>query len=117
MSTIMPIRRAVLATMGAAAMLAPASALAQAVEPSAADPKIAAAVEALRTAMVTGDGRALRSLVADSLTYGHSDGRLQDKADLSRASPTRTLSRASIYRSRQLPRTAMSHGCGMCSTP
>ena len=80
MSTIMPIRRTVLATIGAAAVLASASAPAHAVEPSA-DTKIAAAVEALRAAMVAGDGRALTSLVTDSLTYGHSDGRVQDKTD------------------------------------
>jgi ketosteroid isomerase-like protein len=41
---------------------------------------LGAAVEALRAAMVSGDGHALTALVTDSLTYGHSNGRLEDKA-------------------------------------
>lgn len=56
-----------------AAPLAPARAQDQAAA-------VASAVEALRKAMLAGDGAALKSLTADQLTYGHSNGRLEDKA-------------------------------------
>ena len=42
---------------------------------------VAAAVERLREAMLAGDGAALRTLVEDDLTYGHSSGSLQDRDD------------------------------------
>ncbi|PWC56154.1 nuclear transport factor 2 family protein [Azospirillum sp. TSO22-1] len=38
------------------------------------------AVEALRVAMLAGDGPALKALTMEPLTYGHSNGRLEDKA-------------------------------------
>ena len=41
---------------------------------------VAAAVEALRKAMVSGDRTALQQLAADELTYGHSSNRLENKA-------------------------------------
>ena len=41
---------------------------------------VAAAVEALRKAMIAGDKPALDRLVADELSYGHSSGRLENKA-------------------------------------
>jgi hypothetical protein len=42
---------------------------------------IAAAVEALRKAMVAGDRAALQQLAAEELTYGHSSNRLENKAE------------------------------------
>jgi hypothetical protein len=42
---------------------------------------VAAAVEALRKAMVAGDRAALQQLAADELTYGHSSNRLENKAE------------------------------------
>jgi ketosteroid isomerase-like protein len=69
-------RRVALGAIGAAALAAAVAIPARAAEPES----IATAVEALRVAMVAGDGKALTALVADGLTYGHSNGRLQDKA-------------------------------------
>ena len=42
---------------------------------------VTAAVEALRKAMIAGDKSALDKLVADELSYGHSSGRLETKAE------------------------------------
>lgn len=42
---------------------------------------VAAAVEALRKAMVSGDRAALQQVAADELTYGHSSGRLENKSE------------------------------------
>jgi ketosteroid isomerase-like protein len=42
---------------------------------------VAAAVEALRKAMVAGDRAALQQVAADELTYGHSSNRLENKAE------------------------------------
>jgi hypothetical protein len=42
---------------------------------------VSAAVEALRKAMIAGDRTALQQLAADELTYGHSSGRLENKAE------------------------------------
>lgn len=42
--------------------------------------EVAKAVEALRVAMLAGDGQALRALTMDQLTYGHSNSRLEDRA-------------------------------------
>lgn len=41
---------------------------------------VAAAVETLRKAMVDGDKAALEKIAATELTYGHSSGKLEDKA-------------------------------------
>ncbi|MBK1838538.1 nuclear transport factor 2 family protein [Azospirillum sp. YIM B02556] len=38
------------------------------------------AVNALRDAMLAGDGATLRAMTMDQLTYGHSNSRLEDKA-------------------------------------
>jgi ketosteroid isomerase-like protein len=75
MSTFESTRRVVLTALVAATLAAAIPGPALATDP---DP-VAAAVEALRAAMVSGDGRALAALVADSLTYGHSNGRLENK--------------------------------------
>ena len=42
---------------------------------------VATAVEALRAAMVSGDEKALNALTDDHLTYGHSHGKIQNKAE------------------------------------
>lgn len=42
---------------------------------------VSAAVEALRKAMVAGDKAALEKLAMAELSYGHSSGRLEDKAE------------------------------------
>ena len=42
---------------------------------------VTAAVESLRKAMIAGDRSALDKLSADELTYGHSSGRLETKAE------------------------------------
>jgi ketosteroid isomerase-like protein len=41
---------------------------------------VTAAAEKLRTAMLAGDGAALSGLVHEGLSYGHSNGRTEDKA-------------------------------------
>lgn len=52
------------------------------------------AVEALRQATAAGDGAALRRLFADEVSFGHSDGRVDRKADL-----LRTLDGQAAFRS------------------
>lgn len=42
--------------------------------------EVAAAVEKLKTAMVDGDKQALTNVAANELTYGHSSGKIEDKA-------------------------------------
>jgi ketosteroid isomerase-like protein len=42
--------------------------------------QVAAAVEALRTAMVSGNRSQLEAIAASHLTYGHSSGLIEDKA-------------------------------------
>ena len=42
---------------------------------------VSAAVEALRKAMIAGDRAALERLSLPALSYGHSSGRLEDKAE------------------------------------
>lgn len=43
---------------------------------------VAAAVEALRQATVEGDGRVLCQILLDEVSFGHSNGRVEGKADL-----------------------------------
>jgi ketosteroid isomerase-like protein len=47
---------------------------------SAADTAVGQAVEALRKALLAADKGQLEKLTAPQLSYGHSDGRVQDKA-------------------------------------
>jgi ketosteroid isomerase-like protein len=47
---------------------------------SAAEIKVLAAVEKMRLAMISGERSALESIAATDLSYGHSSGKLQDKA-------------------------------------
>ena len=73
----MTITRRYLATIAAAAALLPGlPARAQANEEAA----VNAAVEALRQAMVSADKAKLEALVADQLSYGHSSGVVETKA-------------------------------------
>ena len=44
------------------------------------DKEVAARVEALRLAMISGDKASLENLTADDLSYGHSSGKIEDKA-------------------------------------
>jgi len=44
-----------------------------------AEKEVATAVEALRIAMIDGNKAALENIVADSLSYGHSNGNVQNK--------------------------------------
>ncbi len=47
---------------------------------SKAEKAVAAAVENLRLAMISGDRAALSNITAEALSYGHSSGLLEDKA-------------------------------------
>ena len=74
----MPVTRrglAAAASCGAALAAGPA-AMAQSGDEAA----VAQAVERLRTAMLAADRGQLDALIAPQLSYGHSDGRLEDKA-------------------------------------
>ncbi|MFC6997456.1 nuclear transport factor 2 family protein [Rufibacter roseus] len=42
--------------------------------------QVAAAVEQLKQALISGDRQALESIVAEGLSYGHSSGKVEDKA-------------------------------------
>jgi ketosteroid isomerase-like protein len=68
---------AAVAVIGAG-MAAPA--FAQAAQ-SGEDAAVTKAVESLRVAMVAGDEKALNAMVEEHLTYGHSHGMLQNKAE------------------------------------
>ena len=47
---------------------------------SAAEKEVSAAVEKLRLAMISGERTALENIAATDLSYGHSSGKLEDKA-------------------------------------
>jgi ketosteroid isomerase-like protein len=47
---------------------------------SATEKEVAAAVETLRKGMVDGDRTALEKIAADALSYGHSSGKIENKA-------------------------------------
>jgi hypothetical protein len=82
-----------MAALGAAALLlAPGLAQAQAGEQA----QVAAAVEALNKAMIAVDRPKLEALTSPALSYGHSAGRIEDKAQFiayleSRASAFRKI--------------------------
>jgi len=61
------------------------AAAAIAAEPSSDDRTLLAADAARAQAMVAGDAVALERLLADDLSYGHSDGRVQGKQELLQA--------------------------------
>ena len=56
---------------------------------------LAEAVESLRKAMLDADKSKLEALVSDQLSYGHSSGKLQDKADFIDV----IVKKATIYKS------------------
>ncbi|WP_431855700.1 nuclear transport factor 2 family protein [Azospirillum sp.] len=77
---LIPARRRILAAAALAlavpVVVAPlASAIAQEGQSD-----VVKAVEALRVAMLAGNGAGLKALTMEQLTYGHSNGRLEDKA-------------------------------------
>jgi len=72
----MTLSRRRLALAGAAAALVPGLALAQAGEQA----KVAQAVAALTKAMIDVDRAQLQALTHDALSYGHSAGRIETKA-------------------------------------
>lgn len=47
---------------------------------TSAENKVLAAVEKMRLALISGDRDALESIAANDLSYGHSSGKVQDKA-------------------------------------
>lgn len=55
---------------------------------------VAAAVEALRAAMIAGDGKALAALTWDQLVYVHSNGRTEDKTAYVKSLDGRTAFKA-----------------------
>ena len=69
-------RRHLALAAGGLALLAAAPATAQSSDQAA----VAQAVEALREAMVSADRAKLEAIAADALSYGHSSGRVEDKA-------------------------------------
>ncbi|MSO77788.1 MAG: nuclear transport factor 2 family protein [Alphaproteobacteria bacterium] len=62
---------------------------------SADEAAVAKAVDALNKAMLAADKAALEALVADKVSYGHSSGRLETKAELVQA----FVSKKSVYKS------------------
>jgi ketosteroid isomerase-like protein len=77
--------RAALAVIGAILIASTLVSPLQAAETSGAATAVATAVEALRAAMVSGDEKALNALTDDHLTYGHSHGKIQNKAEFVKA--------------------------------
>lgn len=73
-------RRTALASLGVGALTTGVAATASANPAPTAS--LAAAVEALRVAMLAGDGKALRHLIHDRIDYMHSSGGTQTKANL-----------------------------------
>lgn len=73
-------RRSIMAALGAGAIVASVGTVASAASPAEDKASLEKAVEAMRAAMVSGDGKILDSVLHDHLTYSHSDGRLQTKA-------------------------------------
>ena len=69
-------RRHLALAAGGLALLAAAPATAQSSDQAA----VTQAVEALREAMVSADRAKLEAIAADQLSYGHSSGRVEDKA-------------------------------------
>jgi len=75
-------RRTMLTAMSAFAVMPVLSSPLQAAEASGDATGVAKAVETLRAAMVAGDGKVLTALLHDRLTYSHSDGHQQTKAQV-----------------------------------
>jgi ketosteroid isomerase-like protein len=82
-----------------AALLAPAASMFVAIPPvlaqSADEAAVVKAVEALNKAMLAADKAGLEALVADKLSYGHSSGRIETKAEFIDV----FVSKKSVYKS------------------
>jgi hypothetical protein len=74
-------RRTALAALGASG-LAPLASVAAASAISSEQSSLESAVEALRVAMLVGDGKALDVLLHDDLSYMHSSGHVQTKQNV-----------------------------------
>jgi ketosteroid isomerase-like protein len=81
--------------LGASSLLYDAAALAEPAEEAAVDQ----AVEALRKAILEKDKARLEQLMADQLSYGHSDGRVQTKSEFVEG----VMSRKAIIKSLTFP--------------
>ena len=75
----MPITRRDLAAVGALALMAAAAPLAHA--ESADEAAVKQAIDDLTKAMMAADKAGLEAVVADRLSFGHTTGRIQGKAD------------------------------------
>lgn len=75
-------RRTMLAAMGAFAVMPGLASPLQAAEATGSVASLAKTVESLRAAMVAGDGKVLKAVLHDHLTYSHSDGHQQTKAQV-----------------------------------
>ena len=62
---------------------------AQTVNPSKDEKEITAVIEKLKGAMISGNKADLQSVLADDLTYGHSGGKIETKADFVTAIATK----------------------------
>ena len=94
----MTINRRQVAAAAFLAMGASAFARSPALAESADEGAVAAAVAALTKAMLAGDKAKLESLVADQLSYGHSSGKLEDKATFVNV----VASKKTVYKSIEL---------------
>lgn len=77
-----PSRRVLMAALGAAVVMPAVARPLRAAEASGDAAAVAKAVETLRAAMVAGDGKVLTAVLHDRLTYSHSDGHQQTKAQV-----------------------------------
>lgn len=79
---INPSRRTLMAALGAAFVVPALGISAEAAEAAGDTAVVAKTVEAMRAAMVSGDGKVLKAVLHDRLTYSHSDGHQQTKAQV-----------------------------------
>jgi hypothetical protein len=70
-----------LAVVGASLLGSAAFGITSAFAATGGEAAVAAAVEAYRQAMLSGDRKQLEALCVDQLTYGHSSGRVQTKKE------------------------------------
>ena len=94
----MTINRRQIAAAAFLALSASALARSPALAESADAAAVAEAVASLTKAMLAADKAKLESLVADQLSYGHSSGTIQDKADFVNV----IVSKKSVYKSIEL---------------
>lgn len=82
----MPVDRRRIAFAGSAALISLAMVAGQTQAQGGDEAAVAAAVEAFRTAMLKADKAAFERLCAEQLSYGHSAGRIETKAEFIAAS-------------------------------